>query len=1412
MQPARLSSRRSVHLLLALVLVALPALTWLGLGLAQTGTGQPDQVIVVGDLQQALGCSENWAPACPETALVYDAEDDVWQRSFELPAGSYAYKVALNGSWDVNYGAGGLPGGADIVLELDTPRTVKFYFRHDSHWIADDVNHLIPVAVGDFQHLLGCAGNWDPACLRGWLEDPEGIGSYRTTAALPAGNFEAKVAMNESWALNYGLGGEPDGANIPFQVEHACGLTQFEFDGLSNVLSVAPAPAPAQPAGVTIAGNLQQALGCAENWSPECTASQLALAADSGVWRGQFTLPAGSYEYKAALNGSWALNYGAGGVQDGANIGLVLDTEADVRFYYTDDSHWVTDHRSGPIAVAVGDFQQALGCTENWQPACLAGWLQDPDGDGLFTFQARLPAGNYAAKVAINENWDENYGAGGAPGGANIDFEVPEGCGLTYFSFASDSKLLTVSSSAIAPRGNLAEARAHFIDARTLAWNGGGADAWFALHASADAVLRLTDAGVEGGEEIGLTIIDGGLSLAQRERFPHLASYRALRLPALPRDQLAELLRGQLALSARSAEGQPLDATGIQIPGVVDALYSTDRALGPIVHSDRVELHVWAPTARSVHVLLFPDSNSTGTPSRHDLDFDSDSGVWSIVGPRSWNRRYYLYEVEVYAPSTRRIETNQVTDPYSLSLAADSTLSQIVDLDEPALMPPGFRWTPKPKLAAHVDSVLYELHVRDFSVDDDGVPAAERGTFAAFARLGSHGMQHLRRLAGAGFTHVHLLPVFDQANIPERRSDQQSVPLATLASLPPDASEQQALIGTIRDLDGFNWGYDPWHYTVPEGSYSTDPDGPRRIYEFRQMVQALNLIGLRVVKDVVYNHTNAAGQNGKSVLDRIVPGYYHRLNAAGYVEQSSCCPNTASEHAMMERLMIDSVLTWARAYRVDGFRFDLMGHHSRDNMLKLRAALDQLNRHDHGVDGPSILLYGEGWNFGEVANDARFIQATQANLAGTGIGTFSDRTRDGSRGGNPFGDRRHQGFVSGLYVAPNDLQGNGANELAELRHLKDWLRIGLAADLRDFELVNSQGQLVRADQVDYFGQRAGYTGNPAEHIKYTEAHDNETLFDALQLKLAANTPMTERVRAQNLAHSLMLIGQGIPFFHAGQEILRSKSGDRDSYNSGDWFNAVDWRLQRSTWGRGLPPAEKNQDAWPMLAPLLADPDRQPRHEHMRLALEHVLEMTRVRFSSRLFRLRSGEQIRTHLRFHNTGPAQTPGLLVLELADEAGAVERQWRRLVALINADPESVTHGVSVLAGQLLELHPILRESSDPRVRTASVNAGQFTIPGRTSAVFVERRPALEQLGLLRADVLHGRDQGLIRAQRASALLGLLDAARGHVAAGRRPAALALLGAFSTVVVFAAAIGDVETTTAASLIDYAATLMRSLD
>ena len=930
------------------------------------------------------------------------------------------------------------------------------------------------------------------------------------------------------------------------------------------------------------------------------------------------------------------------------------------------------------------------------------------------------------------------------------------------------------------------KAQAFWVTRDTIAWNPANPE-----DTGADQADRTVTLHYGPGIDIPLTWDPAGLPAAVLEKLPHLSGYQAFKIPADRLDEAPEALRGQLAVSAKTGDGTLVDATSLQIQGVLDDLYTYEGPLGATFQAGMTTLRVWAPTAKSVKLVVFPDVEQPMT-------FDPATGVWSATG--SWYGREYVYEVEVFARSTGQVETNRVTDPYSVALTRNSARSLLVDLNDPALKPAGWDSLVKPRLDAFEDIVLYELHLRDFSASDPSVPGPLQGTYKAFTLTGSNGMQHLAALADAGLTHIHLLPVFDITSIDEDKSTWLS-PAGDLASYPPDSDQQQAAVMAVAGRDGFNWGYDPWHYTVPEGSYSTDPNGTARNREFREMVQALSGAGLRVVMDVVYNHTSASGQNDRAVLDRIVPGYYHRLNADGNIETSSCCQNTASEFNMMEKLLIDSVVTWAKQYKVDGFRFDLMGHHMKRNMLKLRQALDALTLAHDGVDGRMIYLYGEGWNFGEVANNARGVQATQINMVGTGIGTFNDRLRDGARGGGPFSGLQEQGFLTGLYDDPNATdQGTPAEQLARLLKQTDRIRVGMAGGLADYELIDRNGNLVAAEDIDYNGQPSGYTADPQELINYIEAHDNDTLFDAIHLKAPASATMADRVRMQNLGMSLLGLGQGIPFYHAGVDLLRSKSLDRNSYNSGDWFNKLDFTGQDNNWGKGLPPAQDNQSNWPIMAPLLADPDLKPAPADIQKAVHHFREVLKIRKSSKLFRLGTGEEIRDRLVFHNTGPSQIPGLIAMTVTDVEGEVDHQVKRVLMALNASKEARTLEVPC-AGYVL--HPVQAASADTVVRGSGYNAGTCTVsvPGRTASVFWERRPVDEQLTLLIGEVNELVSAGVLNHGQGNALRTKLENARGKLLSGKTGPAASMIEAFIQQVQDLAANGILTAEQAAALI-----------
>lgn len=854
----------------------------------------------------------------------------------------------------------------------------------------------------------------------------------------------------------------------------------------------------------------------------------------------------------------------------------------------------------------------------------------------------------------------------------------------------------------------------------TLSWSpGGGIDLW----ASEPVPWR----------QAPLRFDPFGLTLEDKARYPHLAHYLTLRVGPEVTEEIDEVLKCQLAVTCHAPSGRLVNGTGVQIAGVLDDVYAaaTRARLGLSWEAGVPTLRLWAPTARTVELLLWTAGDGHGEPEVVRRMERAADGTWAVTGDPSWKCGRYRYRVDVFVAGFGRRVTNIVSDPYSLALTVNSTHSMLIDLDDPDLAPAAWVEAPRPTLASPVEQVIYELHVRDFSIHDKTVPAALRGTFLAFAQDAA-GTRHLRELAGAGLNTVQLLPVFDNATVEEHHSFRAAPEKASLQALPPDSPEQQKRIKATGGKDGFNWGYDPWHYMAPEGSFASSldaADSARRVTEFRAMVGALHGMGLRVVTDQVFNHTATSGQNSKSVLDRIVPGYYHRLDAMGQVETSTCCANIATENAMMNKLMVDACVLWAKHYKVDGFRFDLMGHHSRENMLAVRSALDALTVERDGVDGHSITIYGEGWSFGEVAGDARFVQARQGNLGGTHIATFNDRLRDAVRGGSPFDDDpRGQGFGTGLLSASNGSQINGDGQAQRERLLSatDLIQLGLAGNLRRFAFVSAvSGTLVTGAGIGYGYEAAGYADAPDEVINYVDAHDNETLFDALTLKLHPMTTMAERVRMNTLCLALPTLGQSPVLWHAGSDFLRTKSLDRNSYESGDWFNYLDFSLTDNGFGAGLPPEADNGRSWDYLRPLLADSRLKPRSADIRDAHARALDLLRLRASSRLFRLGATQQVMDKVSFPVSGSwVQIPGLIVMHLDDTRGhPVDPSYAGILVFFNATPWDAHQHLPGFDCGAWRLHPVQAAGADEVVRAAHWRDDGFVIPARSVVVMVRPR-----------------------------------------------------------------------------------------
>ncbi|MDZ5077432.1 pullulanase-type alpha-1,6-glucosidase [Nesterenkonia sp. HG001] len=901
--------------------------------------------------------------------------------------------------------------------------------------------------------------------------------------------------------------------------------------------------------------------------------------------------------------------------------------------------------------------------------------------------------------------------------------------GLTAACTAAEAQVSTPETRATDQRAiDLAAQRAMWLDDRTIALDTSTTEGRsYELLISSEGDIEASGSGVDGAEEVLRLTPAGEMDEALAEtnrRYAHYETFTVSRsvgaTEVAPRTKdIVEALRGQLVVVESDADGAVLQATGVQTAGALDAVYAdaVDEELGLTWKNSRPELAVWAPTARTVELELY--SSPDAEPTVHRMTYDKKTGVWSVKGKKDWKDQFYTYRVEVWHPESGDVETHSVTDPYSVSLAADSTHSQIIDLEDPALQPEGWEELDKPEAVDPTAAQIWEVHVRDFSAADETIDEDLRGTYRAFTVSDSTSVGHLGDLAEAGLTHVHLLPTFDIGTIPEV---EQRSPDCDLPGFAPDSPEQQACIGEVRADDAYNWGYDPLHFNVPEGSYATEPDGAQRILEYREMVQSLNEQGLLVVNDVVYNHTHASGLGEKSVFDRIVPGYYHRLDEAGVVERSTCCDNTAPEHAMFGKFIVESAELWAEQYRIDGMRFDLMGHHPKENILAVQEAVEEID--------PGFLIYGEGWDFGEVAGDALFEQASQMNMGGTGIGTFNDRLRDAAHGGGPFDqDPRRQGFGTGLWTQDNGsgLTGDEDQQLAELLHATDLVRIGLVGNLAEYPLTTADGETVTGSELDYNGAPAGYTEQPGEAVTYVDAHDNEILFDLLAHKLDHDVTGEDRARMQAVNLSLAVLSQGTGFVTAGSELMRSKSLDRDSYDSGDWFNAIRWQCgaaqefgdSTNGFGIGLPPAWTTEDKWPWAEETLNAVEA-PTCEEIEFSRDRHLEQLQIAHSTGAFSLGSYEEVAERVAFPLQGQGESG---VITMTIDMTGLDDAFEQVTVVINPTPEAVEQTVEERAGAEMALHPVLVDSVDDAFVEAGFDAatGTLTAPARATTVFVE-------------------------------------------------------------------------------------------
>jgi pullulanase len=497
-------------------------------------------------------------------------------------------------------------------------------------------------------------------------------------------------------------------------------------------------------------------------------------------------------------------------------------------------------------------------------------------------------------------------------------------------------------------------------------------------------------------------------------------------------------------------------------------------------------IKVWSPPADAMRLRLYKTSLGSDLIEETGCLKDSN-GIWKAE--LKGNRKNIYYTLQALINGKWNEEN---PDPYAKAVGVNGKRGQIIDLTE--TNPTGWEKDKAPVMEHHTDAILYELHLRDLSMaSNSGI--THKGKFLGLTETGtknSHGQSTgIDHIAELGVTHVHLLPCFDFCSVDEAKLN----------------------------VPQYNWGYDPQNYNVPEGSYSTNPeDGKVRILEFKKMVQSLHQKGLRVVMDVVYNHT---GMTSNSNLDQLVPGYYYRQweKDGKYSNASGCGNETASDRAMVRKFIIESVVYWVREYHVDGFRFDLMAIHDMETMNGVAAAL-------HAID-PSIIIYGEGWTAGDSPLPAsyRALKANAQNM--NGVAVFSDDIRDAIKG-SVFDDNS-TGFAS------------GAGDMAES------VKFGIVAG----------GQHLQVDYTKVKYVKAPYAKNPDEVINYVSCHDNNTLYDKLKIS-RPDASGEDLVRMDKLANTIVLSSQGVPFLLAGEEMKRTKGGEHNSFNKPDSVNRINW--------------------------------------------------------------------------------------------------------------------------------------------------------------------------------------------------------------------------------------------------------------
>lgn len=572
---------------------------------------------------------------------------------------------------------------------------------------------------------------------------------------------------------------------------------------------------------------------------------------------------------------------------------------------------------------------------------------------------------------------------------------------------------------------------------------------------------------------------------------------------------------------------------------------------------------IWSPTAIAAELILYKDGSTAGPLKTVQLS-KGLNGTWVTKLSGDWKGTFYTFRVNI-----NNAWSNEVPDPYTKAVGVNGKRAMVVNLKE--TNPAGWVADKSPAFSTSnkaTDAVIYELHVRDASIDENsGIKS--KGKFLGLTEQGtknkeglSTGLDHIKAL---GVTHIHLLPFFDYNSVDESQPEKQQ----------------------------YNWGYDPLNFNAPEGSYSTDPyNGATRINELKQLVAAFHKNGLRVVMDVVYNHVADAKSSN---FNQLVPGYYFRHKKDGSFSDATACGNeTASELPMMRKFILESVLYWVKEYHIDGFRFDLMGVHDIETMNIISDELHKIK--------PDILLYGEGWTAGAspLPDSTRALKKNAAKLRN--IAVFSDDIRDGIKG-SVF-EIKDRGFASSK------------------KGMEESVKFGIVAA--------SNHPQVDLSKVNY--SKEAYSKAPWNVITYSECHDNNTLWDKLSLS-CPEASKEDITKMQELSLAIVLTSQGIPFLHAGTELLRDKKGVENSFNAGDSINKINWGWK-----------SKNITTFNL-----------------------VQQLIKMRKSHPAFRMTTNQLMSKNISFNQDSPAG-----VIAYTINGAAVKDSWKKIFVIFNGNAET--------------------------------------------------------------------------------------------------------------------------------------------